>query len=141
MSWLGFLFFSEGEYPLPISAVNSIINCPPSDTVAICKSGFNISTVPSVMISPAVTSPSPLKLILMTFSSFSANFSLTFFKLTIISGTSSTTFGMLENSCNTPSILTLVIAHPVKDDSNIRLNEFPIVTPYPLSNGSHTNFA
>ena len=93
------------------------------------------------MMSPAVTSPSPLKLILITFSSFSANFSLTFFKLTIISGTSSTTFGMLENSCNTPSILTLVIAQPVKDESNIRLNEFPIVTPYPLSNGSHTNFA
>ena len=141
MSWFGFLFFSEGEYPLPISAVNSIINCPPSATVAICKSGFNISTVPSVMLSPAVTSPSPLKLILITFSSFSVNFSLTFFKFTIISGTSSTTFGMLENSCKTPSILTLVNAHPVKDESNIRLKEFPIVTPYPLSNGSHTNFA
>ena len=29
----------------------------------------------------------------------------------------------------------------VDDESKILLSEFPIVTPYPLSNGSHTNFA
>ncbi|MNS62695.1 hypothetical protein D3C72_957650 [compost metagenome] len=81
------------------------------------------------MISAAVTSPSPLKFILKTFSSFSVNFSLTPFKFTISSGTSSTTFGIVENSCSTPSILTLVIAHPTKEESNILLNEFPIVTP------------
>ena len=71
----------------------------------------------------------------------SSDFSLTFFKFTIISGTSSTTFAIVENSCSTPSIFTLVIAHPGSDESNILLKEFPIVTPYPLSNGSHTNFA
>ena len=97
--------------------------------VAICNSGFRTSTVPSVMISAAVTSPSPLTSILKIFSSFSSNFSLTFFKLTIISGTSSTIFGMVENSCNTPSIFTLVIAHPGSDESKILLREFPIVTP------------
>ena len=92
-------------------------------------------------MSAAVTSPSPLKSILKIFSSFSSNFNLTFFKLTIISGTSSTTFGIPENSCNTPSIFTLVILQPGSDESKILLSEFPIVTPYPLSNGSHTNFA
>ena len=44
---------------------------------------FSISTDESAMISPAVTSPSPLCSILSVFSSFSSNFSLTFFKLTI----------------------------------------------------------
>ena len=125
----GFLFFSDELYPLPLSAVSSIIRFPPSATVAICKSGFSISTVPSDSISAAVTSPSPLKLILNVFSSFPSNFNLTFFKFTITSGTSSTTFGIVENSCNTPSIFTLVIAHPGSDESNILLKEFPIVTP------------
>ena len=81
------------------------------------------------MMSPAVTSPAPLKSILNIFSSFWSNFSLTPFKLTIISGTSSTTFGMHENSCNAPSIFTLVIAQPGSDESNILLKELPIVTP------------
>ena len=80
-------------------------------------------------MSAAVTSPSPLKSILKIFSSTSSNFNLTFFKLIIISGTSSTTFGIVENSCKAPSILTLVIAHPGSDESNILLKEFPIVTP------------
>ena len=93
----------------------------------MCKSGFNISTVPSVIISPALTSPSPLKLILRVFSSFLSNFNLTFLRLTIISGTSSTTFGIVENSCWTPSILTPVIALPGNEESNILLNELPIV--------------
>ena len=59
----------------------------------------------------------------------------------MISGTSSTTFGIVANSCTAPSIFTLVIAVPGREDNKILLNEFPIVIPYPLSNGSHTNFA
>ena len=128
-------------YPLPLSTVISIFKLPPSETVAICKSGFKTSTELSVIISAAVTSPSPLKSIRMIFSSLSNVFNLTFFKFRIISGTSSTTFGMVENSCTTPSIFTLVIALPGSDESRILLNEFPIVTPYPRSNGSQTNFA
>ena len=62
-------------------------------------------------------------------------------KFITISGTSSTTFVIVENSCRTPSIFTLVIALPGSEDSNILLSEFPMVIPYPLSNGSHTNFA
>ena len=92
------------------------------------------------MISPAVTSPGPLKSILIILSSLSCIFNLTHFKLTIISGTSSTTPGTVENSCTTPSIFTLVIAAPGNDDNKILLNEFPIVIPYPRSSGSHTNF-
>ena len=92
-------------------------------------------------MSPALTSPSPLKSILITFSSLSYDLNLTPFKFTIISETSSTTFGTVENSCTTPSIYKLVIAHPGSDESKILLNEFPIVTPYPRSSGSHINFA
>ena len=92
-------------------------------------------------MSPALTSPSPLKLIFNILSSLSCDFNLTPFKLTIISGTSSTTFGIVENSCTTPSIFTPVIAQPGSDESKILLKEFPKVTPYPLYNGSHTNFA
>ena len=116
-------------YPRPLSAVISNFKLPPSEIVAICNSGFKISTVPSVMMSAAVTSPSPLTSILKTFSSFSSNLNLTFFKLIIISGTSSTILGMVENSCKTPSIFTLVMAHPGSDESKILLKEFPIVTP------------
>ena len=125
-------------YPLPLLTVISITKCPPSDTVAICKSLFNTSTTPSVIISPAVTSPS-FASILITLSSFPSIFRRTSFKFTISSGTSSTTFGIVENSCKTPSILILVIAVPGKEESNILLKEFPIVTPYPRSNGSQTN--
>ena len=91
------------------------------------------------MISPALTSPSPLKSILSVFSSFWSNLILTILRFKIISGTSSTTFGIVVNSCWAPSILTLFIALPGSEDSSILLKEFPIVIPYPLSNGSHTN--
>ena len=92
-------------------------------------------------MSPALTSPGPLKSTLKVFVSFLSCFKHTLFKLIISSGTSSTTFGIVENSCNTPSIFTLVIALPGRDDNKILLKELPIVIPYPLSNGSHTNFA
>ena len=47
----------------------------------------------------------------------------------MISGTSSTTFAIVENSCTTPYIFTLVIAAPGKEDNKILLKEFPMVTP------------
>ena len=92
-------------------------------------------------MSPAVTSPSPLKSIFNFFCSLSKDFSLTLFKFTMISGTSSTTFGIVENSWTTPSIFIVVIAVPGNEDSKILLKEFPIVIPYPRSSGSQTNFA
>ena len=66
-------------------------------------------------MSEALTSPSPLKSILTILSSLSYDLNLTPFKFTIISETSSTTFGTVENSCTTPSIFILVIAHPGND--------------------------
>ena len=125
----GVLFFSALLYPLPRFAVNSITRRPPSETVAICRSGFSISTVPSVSILAAVTSPSPSKFILRFFTSSPSIFSLTIFKFTIISGTSSTTFGIVVNSCAAPSIFAEVIAAPGNEESSILLNEFPIVIP------------
>ena len=41
--------------------------------------------------------------------------------------TSSVTFGMVANSCSTPSILTDEMAAPGMDDRSVRRNEFPSV--------------
>ena len=56
----------------------------------------------------------------------------------INSVTSSLTPCTVENSCNTVSILTDVVAAPGSDDNNILLRAFPRVIPYPLSSGSTT---
>ena len=53
--------------------------------------------------------------------------------LRIISVVSSSTLGMVENSCSIPSILIEVTAAPGRDDSNTRRRELPKVVPYPLS--------
>ena len=47
----------------------------------------------------------------------------------IISVTSSFTPGIVENSCNTPSIFIEFTATPGKDDNYILLRAFPIVIP------------
>ena len=47
----------------------------------------------------------------------------------IISVTSSFTPGIVENSCNTPSIFIEFTATPGKDDNNILLRAFPIDIP------------
>ena len=41
--------------------------------------------------------------------------------------TSSVTFGMVENSCSTPSMRTDEIAAPGMDDRSVRRSEFPTV--------------
>ncbi len=75
-----------------------------------------------------------------TASSSSTTFSLISFKFNIISVTSSSTPGIVENSWSTPSNLTETIAAPCRDESRILLNALPIVIPNPLSRGSHVNF-
>ena len=45
----------------------------------------------------------------------------------MMSVTSSVTFGIVENSCSTPSIRTDEIAAPGIDDSSVRRSEFPTV--------------
>ena len=53
----------------------------------------------------------------------------------MMSVASSTTPGIGENSCRTPSILTAVMAAPSIDDSSTRRIAFPMVVPNPRSNG------
>ena len=57
----------------------------------------------------------------------------------MMSVVSSTTPGIDENSCSTPSILTAVIAAPSIEDSRIRRKALPIVVPKPRSNGCAGN--
>ena len=53
----------------------------------------------------------------------------------MMSVVSSTTPGIDENSCSTPSIFTAVTAAPSIDESRIRRRALPIVVPKPRSNG------
>ena len=57
-----------------------------------------------------------------------------------MSVTSSTTSGMVVNSCSAPSIFTAVIAAPWSDDSRMRRRLLPSVVPNPRSSGSQVNF-
>ena len=45
----------------------------------------------------------------------------------MMSVTSSFTFGIIENSCSTPSMRTDEIAAPGIDDRSVRRSEFPTV--------------
>ena len=56
-------------------------------------------------------------------------------RLRMMSVTSSTTPGMGENSCCTPSILTAVTAAPSIEESSTRRRVLPMVVPKPRSNG------
>ena len=53
----------------------------------------------------------------------------------MMSVASSTTPGIEENSCNTPSIFTAVIAAPSIELNSARRSAFPTVVPQPRSNG------
>ena len=92
-------------------------------------------------MSPAVTSFAPLTLSVSTFGS--SVFSLTGkpLRLSSKSTVSSTTPGIVENSCSTPSIFTYVTAAPGIDESSMRRSALPSVIPKPRSSGSITNLA
>jgi hypothetical protein len=59
-----------------------------------------------------------------------------FFRLRMMSVTSSRTPGSVVNSCATPSIFTAVTAAPSSEESSTRRSEFPKVWPKPRSSGS-----
>ena len=120
--------------------VISIYNLASLFNVAICSSGFNISTSPSFCISLAVTTQGPIASIITVFGPGQCKFATKLFKFNTNSVTSSFTPGTVENSCITPSILTLVTATPGKDESSTLLKLFPNVFPKPLSSGSTVNF-
>ncbi len=56
----------------------------------------------------------------------------------MMSVTSSTTPGMAENSCSTPSICTAVTAAPSIEESKTRRMALPTVVAKPRSNGCAT---
>ena len=61
--------------------------------------------------------------------------------LRTMSVTSSSTPGIDENSCSTPSICIEVTAAPCSDDSSTRRSALPRVRPKPRSSGSATTVA
>src|ERR1700678_389069 len=87
-----------------------------------------------------VTGPgvSTIKLIVLGWSVF--NFSGTCLRFRMMSVASSTTPGIGENSCNTPSIFTAVMAAPSIELKSARRREFPTVVPHPRSKGCAENF-
>ena len=120
--------------------VISIFKLPPSTSVAIGASGFNISISASGSISPAVTIPGVFLDNLIILFSPLAWFLITIdFKFNTIAVTSSITPSIFWNSCATPSIFTEVIASPGKEDNITLLKALPKVVPKPLSNGSNSN--
>ena len=97
-------------------------------SVAMCTSGLRISTPAGRSMSFAVTSPGPV-----TTSGASTSVASECIRQTMplrfrtMSVTSSVTPVIVENSCATPSIRTLVTAAPASEDSSTRRSELPNV--------------
>jgi hypothetical protein len=91
------------------------------------------------MMSPAVILPSPSFSMRSTRAFESTHLSSTSLRLSTMSVTSSTTSGIVVNSCSAPSIFTAVMAEPCSDERRMRRRLLPIVVPKPRSSGSHVN--
>ncbi len=78
-------------------------------------------------MSAAVTAPAPDLRRYMVTGSSSSEESTSCLTFRMISVTSSTTPGRVENSCWLPSTLMLVTAAPGMDDSRVRRSELPRV--------------
>src|SRR5919107_885464 len=113
--------------------------CPPSETLATYASGSTTSTSALSSMSAAVTSPGPSFAIMSSMGSSRSSLNFKPLMLRMMSTTSSLTPSIVENSCETPSIRTLVTAAPVSPESMTRLSELPRVWPSPRGNGSATN--
>ena len=109
-------------------------------SVAIGAFWFSTSTPAGRSMSLALTLPGPVTTRGTSTSSASVCMRMTMsLRLSTRSVTSSFTPGIVENSCATPSILTLLIAAPPSDESRTRRRLLPNVYPNPLSRGSITN--
>ena len=100
-----------------------------SSKLQITKSGFNISTSVTAVISEALISPGPFASKTNFFVPSAAHFKANDLTFNTISVTSSLTPLIDVNSCKTPSIWIDVTAAPLIEDNNIRLNELPNVKP------------
>ena len=98
-------------------------------------SGSRISTSASVWMSRAFTSPAFSTRRYSVLVASVCIFSGTCLILRMMSVASSTTPGIGENSCSTPSIFTAVTAAPSTDESSTRRSALPMVVPKPRSNG------
>ena len=79
-------------------------------------------------MSPAVTSPGPVATSGASISAASECIRTTIsLRFRTMSVTSSLTPGIVENSCATPSIRTLVTAAPASEESSTRRRELPKV--------------
>src|SRR5215203_6996825 len=107
--------------------------------LAMYASGSKISTSALSSTSAAVTLPASLLVISNSMGSSRSSLNFRPFTLRMMSTTSSLTPGMVENSCATPSILTLVTAEPVSPESITRRSALPSVCPRPRGSGSATN--
>ncbi len=129
---LDFLFSSAGTYPRPFSITISRLMLTLGSMLQITNSGLS-TWYPEMNFwkSPAVNCSFPLTE-METVSLSTSSICLlkrTCFRFKMISVTSSTTPGITENSCSTPSMRTEVMAKPSKEESNTLLNAFPTVNP------------
>ena len=132
-------FWSAVMNPRLFSTMSSASNRPSLSSEAMATVLSRTSTSPSPVRSAdvAVTGPSFRRVRTLGPSPFS--FRGMDFKLRMMSVTSSTTPGMVENSWSTPWIRTAVMAAPLIEDSRIRRKALPTVVPYPRSNGWAVN--
>ena len=109
--------------------------------VAMCRSLFTISTSLGASTSAASTSPGPERSMRRMRGPSNGPCAdvraqravedrmASSFRLSMISVVSSTTPGMVENSCSTPSMVTKVTAAPGMEESSTRRSGLPRVAP------------
>src|SRR3954464_915031 len=140
IGWSGDLLSSAGRWPRPRPIVMYISSLVFFSSVAMCASGLRISTPDGRSMSPAVTSPGPLATSGTSISAASECIRATIsLRLRTMSVTSSFTPEMVENSCATPSIRTLVTAAPASELSRTPRSEYTNGYPKPRSSGSIVN--
>src|SRR5215510_7140158 len=122
-------------------AVNSIRIAAPWSRVQITWSGLRISISELASMSEALTCPGPSFFSTMRLTPSECWRSAISLMLRIMLVTSSRTPGIEENSCNTPSMCTVVMAAPCKEESSTRRSALPSVMPKPRSSGSATMVA
>src|ERR1700728_2078504 len=134
-----FLLRSADTYPRPRSTVTSRASRPLALSVAMCSSGFKISTSAVAWRSAAVASPGPRLSKRSVTGSSDSTLTRRSLKFKMMSVTSSFTPVSVVNSCRASSKRTWVTAAPGIEDKSVRRSEFPSVWPKPGSSGPTAN--
>ena len=114
-----------------ISTIVFLMTVAPTISFWDCGEFIACSRILGVMHPPG----NPLVLLLGRLTTMIPLFKDVGLRMNMMSVVSSTTPGIEENSCRTPSILTAVIAAPSIEDRRIRRSPFPMVVPNPRSIG------